>query len=68
MMIIDNKFEIGQTVYLKTDEHQHPRIVLRITIHNGGFIYYSLGCGSTDSMHEDIEISAEKDITILTEN
>lgn len=65
MMVIDNKFEIGQTVYLKTDEK--ARMVTHLSIHKNSIVY-CLSCGKDESYHEDFEISTEKDITVLTNN
>jgi hypothetical protein len=67
MMILDNKLEIGQTVYLKTDKEQLARIVTALTVRVGS-ILYALGCGATESWHYDFEISLEKDVKVLIEN
>lgn len=62
-MVIDNKFEIGQTVYLKTDLEQKPRIVTRLEIRPSDIIYV-LNSGLEESYHYDFEINVEKDILI----
>ena len=67
-MVIDNKFEIGQIVYLKTDKEQLPRMITGLSCRGGEGISYWLGCGDKETNHFDIEISAEKNVEILTEN
>jgi len=61
-MRIDNKFEIGQIVYLKTDTEQRERLVTAIIIRGYGALY-SLSYETEESTHYDFEISSEKDIT-----
>jgi hypothetical protein len=61
MMLIDNKFEIGQTVYLKTDLNQLPRFVTSISIRQGRIIY-AVTNATTESWHDDFEISSEKNL------
>jgi len=63
MMFIENKFEIGQIVYLKTDTAQDQHIVTRISVSAQG-VTYNLNRGSFDSWHYDFEISTEKNILI----
>lgn len=67
MMIIDNKFEIGQKVFLITDPEQKPRLVtgLTITPHN---ITYQLSSGSENSYHYDFEMSEEANVLITSNN
>lgn len=59
-MVIDNKFNIAQTVYLKTDPDQNARIVtaIQVTICE---IIYQCACGTSTSWHYDFEISDEVD-------
>lgn len=59
MMVVDNKFEIGQIVYLKTDAEQQDRMVVVIEIYKFGLMY-RLNCGSVDSIHFEFEITNEK--------
>lgn len=63
MMIVDNKFEIGQIVYLKTDEDQLQRIITSIQV-NKYDIIYTLTCGVTSSGHYDYEISDKKNVLV----
>lgn len=58
-MVIDNEFQLGQTVYLKTDMEQLPRMVTLIQVNPLGHLYY-LSCGPISSWHYEIEISAER--------
>lgn len=59
MMVIENKFEIGQTVYLKTDIEQLQRIITAIKICGDNSMFYELSCGKECSDHYDFEISEE---------
>lgn len=59
-MVIDNKFDIGQIVYLKTDEDQLPRIITGLTIRGNNVLVYCLSSGTSESWHYDFEISEEK--------
>lgn len=63
-MVIDNKFDFGDIVYLATDIEQLPRIVTRIYI-DPNYLCYELSCGTTTSNHYELEITAEKN-TLLT--
>lgn len=65
MMVIDNKFEYGQTVYLKTDKGQLPRIVTAIHL-RGQNITYCLSQGTGETVHHDIEISEEINVVLKT--
>ena len=64
-MVIENKYDIGQVVYLKTDPDQLARIVISMEIYAQGEIQYKLSCGSNFSYHYDFEITEEKDSTKL---
>lgn len=59
MMVIDNKFELGETVFLMTDPEQFPRIVTALSVNPNGIIY-KLAQGVNESYHYDCEISREK--------
>jgi hypothetical protein len=61
MMLIENKFNIGDTVYLKTDTDQNERIVTGLNIRLNS-ISYALSCGENESYHYEFEISKEKNI------
>jgi len=61
-MIINNEFEIGQSVYLKTDTQQLERIVCGICVSQKELLY-ELCLGSTVSKHYNFEIT--EDINVL---
>lgn len=66
MMVIENKYNLKQVVYLKTDTEQLPRIVAAIKV-NVYDIIYELACGTIYTYHYDFEISEERnEIGILT--
>lgn len=67
MMIIENKFNLGQAVYLSTDSDQHKRIVVGICVWPTG-IKYELGYGAATSWHHEIEIAQDKDVITATTN
>lgn len=60
-MVIDNKYNLGDIVYLITDEEQEKRIVTQIKLFPGGLIY-QLAIGNEHSEHYEIEISKEKQL------
>lgn len=64
-MVINNKYELGQTVYLITDTEQLKRLVICIQVDVQG-ILYEVVCGTYISKHYDIELSAEENVTIKT--
>jgi hypothetical protein len=61
------EYELGDTVYLKTDKDQQQRIVTGITFRPGSVIYL-LSCGSSETQHYGIEITTEIDIVLKTDN
>ena len=67
MMVIDNKYNFGDIVYLSTDVDQHPRIVTRIVISLNGIIY-ELSCGTFVSSHYEIEMTTEKNTLLAYSN
>ena len=59
-MTINNKYHIGQTVYLITDDQQLPRMVIGIKVcAKFGMLYY-LACGEKETIHAEIEVSSDK--------
>lgn len=64
-MKIDNKFKIGDYVYLVTDKDQFKRIVTAIQVTQTGLLY-RLCLERDESWHYDFEICAEKDIILAT--
>jgi hypothetical protein len=67
MMVLDNKFEIEQTVYLKTDIEQKERIVTGFYVRNTS-ITYGLSCGTEETFHYDFEITVNVNILKRTNN
>ena len=68
MMVIENKHEISDIVYLVTDEDQKARIVSAIEVFKSGELLYRLTCGTLVSSHYEFEISTEKDHVRTTTN
>lgn len=56
-MVIDNRFLIGDIVYLKTDVEQLQRLVTAIKVCGDSSYFYELSCGRDVSEHYDFEIS-----------
>lgn len=67
MMLLENKFNIGDKVYLKTDTDQNCRIITGFSVRLGS-ITYGLSCGDSESWHYDFEIDVEKDVLKTTTN
>ena len=63
-MTINNKYHIGQTVYLITDDQQLPRMVLAVQVRANNQIVYTLAGGTDESFHFEMEISAEKTLQL----
>ena len=61
MMVINNKYDFGDIVYLKTDPEQNKRVVVGINVTPNGDILYRISQGTINSDHYDFEISEEKD-------
>lgn len=61
MMVIDNKFEIGQTVYMKTDIDQSARIIVGIYVYYN-CLRYDVSKGEASHYCFDFQLSAEKDV------
>lgn len=59
-MMISTKYDIGQKVYLTTDEDQKERLVTKIMF--DGQALYQLVCGVTTTWHYELELSEEKDV------
>jgi len=59
MLRINNDFELKQTVFLKTDVEQRPRIVTAINVRIDS-LTYELSCGVQSTWHVSFEISEEK--------
>lgn len=66
-MIIENKFNIGDLVYLKTDNDQSQRMIVSISVRRKDLVY-EVSFGSVSSWHYEFEISEEKDVLKSTTN
>lgn len=63
MMVIDNKYDLGDLVYIKTDVDQRARLVTGITLRPFGMVY-ELSLSENTSNHFDFEMSSEKDFIL----
>lgn len=63
-MIINNKFNIGDRVYLVTDSEQRAYMVLEIYV-GVGMLAYKIVNGTCDYVACEIELSKDKD-TLIT--
>ena len=59
MMMIENTFEIGDTVYLRTDSTQSRQIVTRLQISSNGIMYCTSSGFNADGWHYDYELSRD---------
>jgi hypothetical protein len=57
--VINNKYAIGDIVYLVTDMEQIPRMVYCFLVYENSIVY-RLCAGTTTSEHYDFEISPDK--------
>ena len=60
MITIDNKYNIGDTVYLVTDVDGLPRMVTAILVTKVDCMY-ELSCGPQVSRHYDFEIETDEE-------
>lgn len=66
MIVINNRFEIGQIVYLTTDKEQLPRLITGIKVCKEGELLYEIMQSTLQSLHYEFELSAEKNIELIT--
>lgn len=59
-MVISNKYNLGEVVYLITDDDQLKRVVTYINIRSAGYITYGLSQGTIETSHVETEISKQK--------
>jgi len=62
-MTINNKFNIGDTVWLTTDEDQKQRVITGIMIRKTMLIY-QVTCCTDETGHYEYELSATKNYTL----
>lgn len=67
-MKINNEFDFGEILYLKTDIHQNPRMLIAIEVYPDGELLYKLISGTSVSYHYAMEITREKDVVLTTNN
>lgn len=60
-MIIDNKFNIGDIVYVKTDTEQSEFTIISIKVEPNGLMYEVVNPGNNYFVY-DFEITYKKDI------
>jgi hypothetical protein len=60
-MLVDNKFQLGDIVYLKTDVDQKSRMITKISVSQQGLLYMVV-CGTETTDHYEIELSEEKQV------
>lgn len=58
-------FDIGDSVYLRTDPEQAERLVTGINVRESG-ISYAVTCGANESWHYAFEMTKERDIVKAT--
>lgn len=67
-MVIDSRFDIGQTVYIKTDVQKLPRMITGFNVRGAieftgrtekpvAIISYELTCGESVSWHYEFELT-----------
>jgi len=61
MVVIDNRYELGEIVYLVTDPEQRKRLITGIKVCVDKSILYELICGTFQSYHYEAELSTEID-------
>jgi len=62
------EFQIQQTVYLKTDKEQKPRLVTGITLRPFNSVTYGLTEATCENWHYGFEITEERDLILATSN
>jgi hypothetical protein len=67
-MLIKNDFNFEETVYLKTDINQYPRIITGICVRPTGGITYELSSGGATTWHYGFELDKEKNVLMKNEN
>ena len=66
-MILSNKFQIRDKVYLVTDIDQKIRLITGLLVRDNS-ILYEVACGSETRWVCDFEISYEKNVILATTN
>lgn len=63
-MIITTDYDLGDIVFLKTDEEQRERMITEMCVKSSNFLMYQLTLGNSCSWHSDIEF--EKEMSLKT--
>lgn len=58
MMIVDNKYGLGDIVYIATDPEQSQRMIVEIIITKGDLMY-RVSLGTSVSVHYEFELMDE---------
>ena len=58
MRVIENKYDIGEIVYITTDPEQSARMIIEIIVTKGD-VMYRICCGTQMSVHYEFEINSE---------
>lgn len=66
MMIIDNKFDLKEFVYIKTDPDQLKRIITAIIVCPDNSYLYECTLGAAATKHYDFELATEPDMSLKT--
>lgn len=59
-MTINNKFKLGEMVYLRTDPDQFARIIVALQVTVDGGLLYKLAIGMNEQWHFEVEIARDK--------
>ena len=68
MMVVNNEFDFGDFVYLKTDKEQYVRMITCILHYKSGELMYKVSCGTSHSEHYGYELSKEINVLLSTTN
>lgn len=60
MMVVNNEYNIGDTVYIKTDKDQDPGMITAILLRNGDYIVYEVTRDETVRWYCDFELTYDK--------
>lgn len=58
-MIITTTYNLGDIVFVKTDDEQRERMITEISIKSPNFVLYLLSCGVNNSWHNEFEFDSE---------
>lgn len=66
---LEINYQIGQTVYLRTDVEQLPRVVVGYCVRPGNQIIYDIQQADKNATaHSDFEISSVRDVVMTSTN